>query len=292
MSRVVVFVLLALCCSAAFAAPNLNAQSGYVQLPDATVTPAGEVDLSVAYLRTSQTNDLAKMVDPDLSGVGESWDGRVVTGIGNRVEIGGSFLNARNDAGDTNSWNAAAKVKVYEKDGLTVALGASYRKFDSDIELQGDFFPGPAIDVEVDMPTVTSVYLVMDSCWKTSPDSAWNWKASYGVMWDRYTATEQKIEITDPMDGTIVVSAGIPSEEFFRPIIGASVTNGDWTFMTEYKTKETQDGVIYSSAVWSAAVRKQLSDNLAITAGTTNFNLPYSDSKQGVFADLTYSFGK
>ncbi|HEY3418228.1 MAG TPA: hypothetical protein VGM23_15230, partial [Armatimonadota bacterium] len=117
-----------------------------------------------------------------------------------------------------------------------------------------------------------------------------------GASLDWYTGAQQALQsgsttFNIPAGLPISASGKVESAQFFQPFAGLEAGNGKLAILAEYRPKLEKDGLIYNSAVMSLAVRKKLTTGITATVGMTNFNIPYTDSDLGVFADLGFHFG-
>mgnify|MGYP001140059873 CR=1 FL=1 len=292
MKVMVAALTLAVCITAAAAAPTLNNASGYVQLPDAAVAEKGQYILSAAYVESEGDNELS-VLGPALPCTGEGYNLRVLTGLGENSELGVGFLNIDKDSGDASAVTVAAKYVIFTKpeSKMALAVGASYRDWSADIEME------QALDIlEVELPQVTSIYLVLDKEWDAAPEQEWVFTTSLGVSWDHYSDSNQEWDSGAPFivpDDVPIDSPGeVEGDSFISPFLAVKAVNGDWTLMGEYKPRLDEDGFNYASEIWSLAVAKQCKSNWAVTAGITNFNMPYTDSDADWFVDISYAFGR
>jgi hypothetical protein len=293
MLRTTIFITLMLgLCLAAFAVPNLNVETGGVQLPDASVAPQGAIQVAAAYVRSEGTNELVPL--PFMVCHGDGYNVRVLGGIAKRLELGAGYLGIDKAAGTANAWTVAAKWKIIDRpcDGLGLALGAAYRGWNSDLK---PFLP--IID-KLDLPNVFSAYLALDKTWPTCDTDQWQTTTTLGLMYDRYSETKlpgPRVILPGPKGITqlpFVFGGDVPAENFINPFFGVKISKGGWSFIGEFKPKLRKDHFFYQKDVWTAAVRKQCCNDLTITTGVTNFNIPYTNSDPGFFFDLCYRFGK
>ena len=292
-------LVLGLCCPAVMGAQTLNSASGYVQLPDADVQSRGTVDLSAAYVRSEGTNELSELfpeLEPPMPCDGNGWNVRALGGLWDRFEIGGGYLQIDKELGDAKAWSVAAKYKVYEncaKDAA-IAVGASYRDWDSNMAvIVSDGYYEDTLDVE--LPQVFSAYLAWDKRWVEADESNWGVKTTIGVMYDRYTSSQQKTAfpfLVVPPGYPVSRTGVVAADSFVSPFFGVKLDKGGWNLMAEFKPRLRKDRFFYAKDIWSVAVGKDFGSSLSAKAGVTNFNLPYTDSDPGFFFDLSYRFGK
>jgi hypothetical protein len=303
---VAVIVLLAFCCSAAVATPTLNLASGYVQLPDANVLKMGEMQFSAAYVATEGESELSDPLLIPMPCEGDSYNLRLLAGIGGRTEVGLGYQKVHKIVGDARTFTFAAKANIHENaaSGLTIALGASYRNWVTDMEAAPSglitvvgplgAIRGPHLDV--DLPAITSVYLAINKDWGKMSEGDWSLQTTLGIAYDHYTSTRQDLADFFPaiasggieFDGS---SLKIPAQSFLKPTLAVQAGKSDWAVIGEYKPELSNAGIKYASAAWTAAVRKQLDPKWTATLGFTNLNIPYSDSNAGIFFDVSLAFG-
>lgn len=289
-------ILLLLCCGGgAFAAQSLNSATGYGQLPSAAVAPTGEIEISGAYVRTAGTNELSALRG-SYPCDGKGFNLRALAGVTKHFEFGLGYLKVDKSYGNATAFTVAGKAKLMEKSeqGLSVSAGASYRSWSSDLRKE---IPADLDTLIMDLPSVTSLYLVLDKDWPKTAADSWQGKASLGVVYDHFSDSQQRLASGIPYfvvpDDFPISSAGkVKSENFLSPFVALQLSNGDWSLIADYKPRLEKSNFKYASEVWSAAVRKQCRLGLAVTAGVTNFNLPYTDSDGACFIDFSFPVGK
>jgi len=283
-----------LCCTAAFAAQTVNSASGYAQAPNAKVLAQGTVEVSGAYVRSEGSNELLKLLPSPCDGNG--FNLRASAGVSDRVEVGLGYLGINKDIGDAHAFTVAGKVSLYQKpeSKLAISAGAAYRHWSCDMVAPLPFDGG----LDIGLPSVFSMYLVADKGWDAVAGSPWSWVTTVGVVYDSYSSSQQGMGILAAVaapEGAVIILDGnteIPRETFVRPFLAVEASKGDWSVLADFKPRLRKSGFTYQSEAWSLAVRKTLPNELTVTAGVTNFNLPYTDSNPGVFVDLSYKFNK
>jgi len=286
-------LLILLCGAGAFATQTLNSATGYGQMPSAAVAAMGEIELSGAYVKTAGTNELSALRG-SYPCDGSGYNARVLGGVGDNLELGIGYLKVDKDYGDATAFTVAAKTKIMAKSeqGWSLAAGASYRDWSSDLRKA---IPADMDTLIMELPSVTSLYLVLDKDWKGA--DSWQGKASLGVVYDHFSDSQQRLESGAPFfvvpdDFPISDTGKVKSQSFISPFVGLQFSRGEWSFIGDYKPQLEKDSFKYASEIWSAAVRKSCRSGLVVTAGMTNFNLPYTDSDGAFFIDLSYPIGK
>jgi hypothetical protein len=156
----------------------------------------------------------------------------------------------------------------------------------------------PLLFDKIDLPSVFSVYLAADKGWGAVAGSPWSWVTTVGVVYDRYSSSQQEMAVgptalagvVNPL--AITIDGTVTAESFVRPFLGVQASKGEWSVLADLKPRLRKSGFTYQSEAWSLAVRKTLPNQLEVTAGLTIFNLPYTDSNPGIFVDLSYRFNK
>jgi len=284
-----------LCCTAAFAAQTINSASGYAQAPDAKVLPQGTVEVSGSYVRSAGINDLVNSIALPPPCDGNGFNLRALAGVSDRVEIGLGYLGINKEIGDAHAFTVSGKVSLYQKpeSKLAISMGAAYRNWSCDMRTTIVVYT-----LDMDLPSVFSVYLAADKRWGAVAGSPWSWVTTVGVVYDRYSSSEQGMGGADGLNlagavtQIIITDGNVPAESFVQPFLGVQASKGEWSVLADFKPRLRKNSFNYQSEAWSLAVRKTLPNKLEVTAGLTNFNLPYTDSNPGIFVDLSYRFNK
>lgn len=111
MKKLVLLGIVAAVACAAYAYPTLGGPSGLLTVPDAAVTPAGQIQVAV---------DQEQVVAPDTT-----LPLRVLYGFGGNLEFGA--LYQKTEGVDDAAWNVNAKYKLpFELVGAGTAAGAAF----------------------------------------------------------------------------------------------------------------------------------------------------------------------
>jgi hypothetical protein len=314
-----VVIMLAIAFTSAYA-DTLNVGSGYVLLPDASTLGKGQLQVSASYVRSQGESELRHVGNIPMVCSGNGYNVRALAGLSNNLELGVGYLNIHKKAGDAHAWTTSAKMKLGQVAGLNVAVGASYRQWKSDmavgvncaschgfgIKSQASVGPMAKSDIpyyDLQLPKVTSAYLALDKVWAKPDRFGWSWKMTGGLAYDHYTATRQEYHediFIDPNIPELAASSPVKFDfhdmlfsknDFVRPFVGFEGTKEGLSVVGEYKWKETDDNLTYLGEQWSLALRKEVCPDWKISAGVTNFNVPYTRSHGAFFLDVTRSFG-
>ena len=286
MTRCAITALVVLLCSAAaLATPNLNQASGYVLVPDASIAPDGQWQYSLGYVVPRGKSELTKLT-LSLPCDGTGFDLSALSGIGGRAEAGIGYHIVNKDAGDANAFTLALKTRITDDPDGGISAGFSFRSWKTDMKVDFDTVFGGSADL--DLPNVTSLYVVMDRKWAVEGNA---YTASFGLVYDSYSRTSQGINgspLVVPF-GPVDAQGTISSKHFIRLFLGAGITTGEWTFLADYKPAEKSGGFKYQDTFWSVAARRAVDETLTATAGFTTFNVPYTKSDPGFFLNLSYT---
>lgn len=293
MKRTLIAMMLVAMCGSAFAAVGLEPASGYVHLPDAQVVKAGSIEGFAAYLTTHGTNELGRVTTFEAACDGNGYTVGAVGGIGKGLELGVGYTNIDKAIGTANAFAVAAKWKFVERpeSGLAVALGASYRNWNSDMHIGL-----PSDDVlALDLPAVTSFYVAADKAFKPSAGSQCLVSGTIGLTYDSYSSSHLSSLGGGPFSGfdvPISPEGVVASDSFVSPFIGIRADAPKWSVLGEFRPALENGGFSYQSILWSLAVRGQIGESSSASIGVSTFNLPYTRSTPAFFLELTHSFGR
>ncbi len=284
-------LIVAMCCTGALASVGLEPASGYVHLPDAQVVQAGNIEGFAGYVSTRGTNELGRAIIPPICD-GNGYTLGAVGGLGRKLELGVGFTSIDKDAGNADAFGVAAKWRFFDRpeSGWALALGASYRNWNTDMQVSqfGDV-------ISLDLPAVTSIYLAADKTFRPCTGSVQRVIGTIGVVYDDYSSSHLSSEGDFPFsayDVPISESGCVAGDSFVSPFIGARVEAAKWSLLGEFRPKLETDGFSYQSILWSLAVNARIGDSTSATAGVSTFNLPYTRSDPAFFFEITHRFGK
>ena len=289
---VLLVLVLGLCCTGAFADLTLESGLGYVQMPSAEVAKKGDWHLSGGYLSLGGTSELSGLGIPTPCD-GDAYKISVATGILKSADLSASVIAVDKSYGTATAFNMCSKFKVMEKPsaGLALTVGSMFTLWSSDME-RG---VGGGQYLDIDLPGVSSMFIVLDKNWETGLPGDRKVKASIGAMYDYYGESRQILRNPPaplfvppglPIDSTGLVA----KERFLQPFGAFEYKSGGWTVVGEYKPKLRESNFTYRSEVWSVAVRRDLPGGLTVSGGLSNYNIPYTDSDAEFFVNGTFNF--
>lgn len=286
-----IFVALAMlfACSGAFAIPNLNTESGYILVPDASVVPLHGIDISGSYVATEGSNQLSALALSPILCHGRGPNFRGIYGFTPNAEIGFGWLNVEKAIGHSSATTLAGKYQFIDdqKSSTTVSFGANVRNWITSADV-----PLPSGGtLKLDIPIVGTGFLVVDKGWSPSNTSGTKLTTTLGLMVDHYGHSRQKpVPFAPSPPVPININTGLVSDHtFFVPFLGVKAEcRSGWSLLADFKMKERHNGFEYQGTTWSAAIRKAVTSRLTGTTGITTFNLPYTNPKPGWFVDLAY----
>ncbi len=281
-------VVLAVAASAALANPTLTGSVGPGLLQPSAETPgAGGVQLGADYVATAGNSELrkARLVVAPCDGKGLA--ARGAFGLGDRGELSVGWLTIDKDFGDATALGGGIKYRLREEDDRAVAVGLSYRSWDSSL-----FVPiGGGFLVPAGLPDVLSVYIVTTKQASTGRRGAL--VGSAGVAYDHYDQTRGLF--VPP--GSIMPQRGIPitangtvkDEGFLRPFASLEFRgNSGWTLAGDYRLSHKEGRFKYSDWAGSIVVRKALNSSTSVEFGYHNYNVPYTDAQGDIAAGITW----
>ena len=283
-------LIVSMSCASAPASVGLEPASGYVHLPDAQVVGAGGIEGFAAYVTAHGTNELSRLSAP-IPCDGNGFTLGAVGGLGKNAELGVSYLSIDKSSGNANAFTAAAKWRFVDRadSGLGVAIGASYRTWNSSMRVAGDM-----TEIGLELPEVWSVYLVADKTYKPCAGSVKSVAGTIGVAYDSFSSAQQSYDVIAPWGPNIPIGYDgiVWGDSFVSPFVAARAAFTKWSVLGEFRPRLETDGFSYQSTLWSLAVSAKFSEATSATAGVSTMNLPYTRSDPAFFFEITHRFGK
>lgn len=285
-------LILAMCCTGALASVGLEPASGYVHLPDAQVVPAGRIVGYAGYVSTKGTNELGRVNTMMVPCDGNGFAVGAIGGLGKGMELGAGITGVDKSVGRAGAFAAAFKWRLSgEKAGYRVALGATYRRWNTDMAIAEP----PSNVISLDLPAITSVYLVADKDFTPCAGSIKAVTGTLGVIYESYSSSHLSNELDLPFFNPSIpvsLSGCVSGDSFVSPFIGVRVEAAKWGILGEFRPKLEADRFSYQSALWSIAVNRRIGESAIATAGVSTYNLPYTVADPAFFFEVAYQFGK
>lgn len=273
--------------TATLANPTLTGPVGQgLLMPSADTPGSGGVQLGASWYATDGSSEVRKLsVGAPCNGDGLSLRGAF--GLGDRAEASVGFLTIDKSRGEADSIGFGLKYRVRQTDDSALALGASYRSWDSDLWMR---LPGGVSFAPQGLPDVLSVYAVGTKELSVSDRGVLT--GSLGLTYDHYDRAASvlaPIPWPPPPGIPIDPDLTIREEGFIRPFASLEF-RGDcgWSIAGDFRFKEEEGRFKYSDTTASLTVRKAMEDGWGLEVGYHTFNVPWTDADGTIAAGLTW----